>query len=239
MYTHASLLFITVLGISSSTNAYAQHPLILQRLTAWNAAAPQPAASTIQEQVMGAARATQKRTGGCLPTSAVVDNVVPATSVKFVFQGILARQLKNGWTITAHHPNCGSTPVRYTISEDSAGVLTTIRTNRGLSLANESLIGDTLPLAMLQATATAKRNGFECDLNGATLGVTRIAREESDLGADIYGVRYTGSWSEIWPIELCGRTIEVTVRFTADGDGGAYTDLKCTEAKLLAPKRNF
>jgi hypothetical protein len=165
----------------------------------------------------------------------VVDKVVPATSVRFVFQGIVAGQLKNGWTVTARHPNCDATPIRYTISEDSAGVLTTIRSNRGHSLANESLISDTWPLALLQADATAKRNSFECDPKGATLGVTRVGKEEPGLGADVYGVRYSGSWSEIWPIELCGRTVEVTVRFTADGDGGAYSDLQGTEARLLPP----
>jgi hypothetical protein len=177
----------------------------------------------------------QKRSGGCVPTSAVIDRVVPATSVKFVFQGIVAGQLKNGWTVTARHPNCDAAPVRYTISEDSAGALATIRTNRGLSLANESLISDTWPLAVVQAAATAQRNGIECDSKGASLGVTRVAKEEPGLGDDLYGVRYTGSWSEVWPVELCGRTVEVTVRFTADGDGGAYTDLKGTEARLLPP----
>lgn len=170
MYARFRFLLFAALAASFTTAGYAQHPLILQRLTAWNAAAPQPAPSTIRQQVMEAAMVAQKRSGGCAPTSTVVDSVVPATSVKFVFQGIVAGQLKNGWTVTAHHPNCDATPVRYTISEDSAGALTTIRTNRGLSLANESLIGDTWPLAVLQATATAKRNAFACDLNGASLG---------------------------------------------------------------------
>lgn len=236
MYTRPPLVLLAVFAASSTTAAYAQHPLILQRLTAWNAAAPQPAATAIQEQVMKAAVVAQKRSGGCVPTGAVIDNVVPATSVKYVFQGILAGQLKNGWTVTARHSNCDATPVRYTISQDSAGALTTVRTNRGRSLANESLIGDTWPLAVIQAAATAKRNGFECDPKGASLGVTRVAKEEPGLGADVYGVRYTGSWSEVWPVELCGRTVEVTVRFTADGDGGAYTDLQGTEARLLPPE---
>lgn len=235
MYAHVRILLLAVIAISSTTTAYAQHPLILQRLTAWNAATPQPAPSTIQEQVMKAAMVAQKRSGGCVATSIVVDNVVPATSVRFVFEGILAGKLKNGWTVTARHPNCDATPVRYTISQDSAGALTTIRTNRGLSLANESLIGDTWPLAVLQASVTAKRNALECNPIGASLGVTRVAKEEPGLGADVYGVRYAGSWIEVWPVELCGRTIEVTVRFTADGDGGAYTDLKGIEAKLLPP----
>ncbi len=233
MYARPRLLLLAALAASSATAGYAQHPLILQRLSAWNAAAPQPAPSAIQEQVMKAAIAAQKRSGGCVPTGAVVDNVVPATSVRFVFQGIIAGQLKNAWTVTARHPNCGAEPVRYTISENSAGALTTIRTNRGLSLANESLISDTWPLALVQASATAKRNGLECDADGASLGVTRIAQEEPGLGAEVFGVRYAGSWSEVWAVELCGRSVEVTVRFTADGDGGAYTDLKGTEARLL------
>ncbi len=235
MFTRIRPLLVAAFAASSPTTGYAQHPLILQRLAAWNAAAPQPGPSIIQEQVMEAAMLAQKRSGGCVPTSTVVDNVVPATSIRFVFQGILAGQLKNGWTVTARHPNCDATPVRYTISQGRTGALTTIRTNRGLSLANESLIGDTWPLALLQATVVAKRNAFECDPSGATLGVTRIAREEPGLGADVYGVRYAGSWSEVWPVELCGRTIEITVRFTADGDGGAYTGFKGAEAKLLPP----
>ncbi|MFC7536669.1 hypothetical protein ACFQPG_04725 [Sphingomonas sp. GCM10030256] len=233
MYSRPHRLLLAAVAASSTTASHAQHPLILQRLTVWNAAAPQPASTTVQEQVVQAATVAQKRSGGCVPTSAVIDSVVPATSVRFIFQGILAGQLKNGWTVTARHPNCGATPARYTIAEDKAGAFTTIRTNQGRSLANESLIGDTWPLAVIQAAATAKRNGFECDPTRANLGVIRIAKEEPSLGADVFGVRYTGSWSEIWPVELCGRTVEVVVRFTADGDGGAYTDLQGTEAKLL------
>lgn len=237
MSARSHLVLLAVFAAISSTAAKAQHPLILQRLTAWNAAAPQPVTSILQRHVLEAALVAQKRSGGCIPTSAVIDHVQPATSAKFVFQGILAGRLKNGWTVTVRHPNCGATPVRYTVSEDSTGDLAAIRTNRGLSLANESLIIDTWPLALLQAEATAKRNGLICEPQGPGLGVTRIAKEEPGLGADVYGVRYTGSWVEIWPIEMCGRTIEVTVRFTADGDGGAYTDLKGTEAKLLALAR--
>lgn len=235
MYLRNHLPLLAAVVAIPTTPGQAQHPIILQRLTAWNAAAPQPAAATIRAQVMNAAIASQKRFGGCVPARTIIDGVAPATSAKFVFQGIIAGRLENGWTVTAHHPNCGSTPVRYTISQDSAGALATIRTNRGLSLANESLIGDTWPLAVVQAIATAKRNGVECAATNPNLGTTRVVKEEPGLGADVYGVRYTGSWSEVWPVELCGRTVEVTVRFTADGDGGAYTDLTGSEAKLLPP----
>jgi hypothetical protein len=186
---------------------------------------------------MKAAAIAQKRSGGCLPTSAVIENVSPATGVRFVFQGILAGRIRNGWTVVARHPNCENDIVRYTMVQDSAGDFSAVRTNRGRSHANESLIGDTWPLALLQAESTLRRANVVCDGRLSVLGVTRVAKEEPALGAEVYGVRYTGSWSEVWPITLCGRTVEVSVRFTADGDGGAYSDLEGAEAKLLPVPR--
>ena len=226
-------LLISAALLTLSVSAAAQHPLVLQKLSDWNAAAPQPAAEVVMSQVMSAAGAAQKRGGGCLPTAAVIESISPATGVRFVFQGIIAGRIKNGWTIVARHPNCENDIVRYTMVQDASGGLSTIRTNRGRSLANESLIGDTWNLARLQAEAALKRAKIACDSPSAVLGVTRVAKEEAGLGADVYGVRYTGSWSEVWPITQCGRTVEINIRFTADGDGGAYSDLKGAEAKLL------
>lgn len=223
--------------VAASTVAEAQHPIVVQKLSAWNAAAPSPSLEVTRNQVMKAAAVAHKRSGGCLPTSAIIENVSPATGVRFVFQGILDGRIRNGWTIVTRHPNCENHIVRYTMIQDSAGDFSTIRTNRGQSHANESLMGDTWPLALLQAESTLKRANVVCDGRLAVLGVTRVAKEEPALGADVYGVRYTGSWSEVWPITLCGRTVEVSVRFTADGDGGAYNDLKGAEAKLLPASR--
>lgn len=233
MLRRARIFAVAAVAALSSTAVHAQHPLVLERLRAMNAAAPQPDAAIIQEQVLKAALAAQKSSGGCIPTIAKIETVLPATSIRYVFSGILAGRLKNGWTVTAYHPNCDAVPVRYTIFEESSGALNTVRTNRGSSLANETLIGDTWPLALLQAVAALKRAGIDCDPKVQNLGVTRIAKEEPGLGEDVYGVRYAGSWSEIWPVEVCGRTVEVTVRFTADGDGGAHTDLPGAAVKLL------
>ena len=61
--------------------------------------------------------------------------------------------------------------------------------------------------------------------------------EESDLGADVFGVRYVGSWSELWPIEICGQIVEVPVTFKADGDGGAYYNIKDETVKLVLPEK--
>ena len=77
----------------------------------------------------------------------------------------------------------------------------TLRVNRGESYAWESLITDTMPLAAAAAYSALNRQNEVCDFDGnATLGVTRLGAKEADLGKDIYGVRYTGSWSEIWPV---------------------------------------
>lgn len=233
MLPRSALPILAVSLLTLSSPAAAQHPLVLQRLTQWNAAAPQPAPAIVQAEIMKAAAVAHQNSGGCLPTSAVVDSVTPATSSRFIFQGIAVGRMKNGWTVTVRHPNCGTTPVRYTIFQDSSGTLSTIRTNRGRSLANESLIGDTFPLAALQAVATLRKAGAECDVKAATLGVTRVGKEEPGLGPDVFGVRYTGAWSEVWPITLCGRTVDVTIRFTADGDGGAYTNVPGDAATLL------
>jgi hypothetical protein len=218
---------------SAPTALLAQHPLVLEKLRGWNASVPAPPAATIHTEVMKAATAIQKRDGGCLPTSAKIESISPATGVRFVFEGILGGQIKNAWTVVANHPNCGGETARYNLVSKGDGGLYAIRINRGRSHANESLIGDTWLLAVLQADATLRRAGIECDGRSARMGAVRVSAEEPDLGPEVFGIRYAGSWSEVWPIELCGRTVEVAVRFTADGDGGAYHQLKSTEAKLL------
>lgn len=227
------LLLTSAALLTVSTAAAAQNPVVLEVHNKWNSAAPPPSAEVTTNQVMKAAKEAQKKLGGCLPTSAVVEGISPATGVRFIVEGILARRIKNGWTVVARHPNCDNGPVRYTMSQDSSGGFSTIRTNRGQSLANESLIGDTYSRAIFLADVVLTRAKIKCDILSAIMGVTRVDKEEPGLGPDVFGVRYKGSWSEIWPIILCGRTVEVNVRFTADGDGGAYTGIKEENAKLL------
>jgi hypothetical protein len=120
------------------------------------------------------------------------------------------------------------------IMQDVDNSLETIRVNRGVSHAWESLVGDTLPSARLAASAALQREGIDCSgEDGTSLGVTRIASEEPDLGEETFGIRYSGSWTEVWPIETCNRIVEVLIRFTADGDGGAFTHIPGDEARVL------
>lgn len=219
------------------TSAGAQHPLVLERLKEWNAAAPPPATAVLISEVMKSALVTQKSKGGCIPTSAIVETVVPATAVPFVFNAIMSGQTKNAWTVVVRHPNCDADVVRYTVVRQSDDALYGFRTNRGRSNANETLIGDTFPLAILGAKDAMRRAKISCRGTDAALGVTRIAEEEADLAPEIFGNRYKGSWREIWPVTTCGRTAEVEVRFTADGDGGTFTNLASTKVKLLPEVR--
>ncbi len=112
--------------------------------------------------------------------------------------------------------------------------LRSIRVNVGTAYAWDSLIGDTLPLATAAAYGALKRDGQDCDLTAATnLGEIRVANESDTLGADTFGIRYVGSWSEVWPLGLCQKQVEVTVEFTADGDGGAYTRLPGEKVRIV------
>jgi hypothetical protein len=69
----------------------------------------------------------------------------------------------------------------------------------------------------------------KCDGKDMKMGPTRVSSQGADLGPDVYGVRYVGSWSEVWQFETCGKTFDVPVEFTADGDGGAYTNIKSAD----------
>ncbi|WP_415643735.1 hypothetical protein [Sphingomonas antarctica] len=225
---------MALLAAVMASSATAQHPLILAKLKGWNDAAPAPPSAMLNAEVMKTAIAVQGRNGGCLPTSAVIDRLQPATAERYIFNGLIRGQIRNGWTEIVRHPNCGPEVTRYMTMQQTDGTLNTVRVNRGVSYAHDSLIGDTVPLASLAADQSLRKAGAGCEVSKpGTLGVIRIASEDPGLGPDIYGVRYAGGWSEIWPVSLCGRTVEVLVHFLADGDGGAYTDIKDEAAKLL------
>ena len=213
----------------------AQHSLVLEKLTEWDSAAPAPPAELIAMEVRKAAQKVYPTSESCTNSQVTVERVAPATSDRFVFASIIQQRLRNAWTITVQLPGCDAAPVRFMIMQDGAGTLNTIRVNRGRSHAWDSLIGDTLPLAQIAAASALKRKGIECPVTAqAKLGVTRIANEDRSLGKDVFGVRYAGSWSEVWPLDLCNRTVDVTINFTADGDGGAYTNIPGERVTIVA-----
>jgi len=224
--------FFFFLCLISPSNA--QHPLVLQKLTEWNEAAPVLSNERIQREVVSTAKEIYPPSDACSNSVVIIDGIHPATADRFVFNGLLRQQMHNAWTVIARLPGCDTVPVRYMIMQNKDKSLRTIRVNRGISYAHDSLITDTLPFVQLVATSALQREGINCEVDAIfKLGVTRIESEGDGLGADLFGVRYTGSWHETWPIETCGRTVEVLVKFTADGDGGAYYNLPSDQISIL------
>lgn len=217
-----------------ASSAHAQHALVLQKLNEWNDAAPAPSNERLKTEVLSTATNIYGSGDTCSNSEVQIDLVHPATAERFVFSAVLNQRMRNAWTVTARLPGCDSVPVRYMIMQNMDQSVRTIRVNRGVSYAWDSLINYTLPLAHLAALAALKRDGIDCaDDAGFKFGVTRIASEDEGLGDDVFGVRYVGTWGEIWPIEACDRTVEVLVNFTADGDGGAYLDIPGDQIAVL------
>lgn len=206
------------------SSVQAQHPIILQRLEQASLAAPTPNTDLLADQVRLAAKNIYRDSETC-QHSVVIESVGPASADRFPFAGIARGTIRNAWFVTARLPGCDEALVRFSVTQNSDGSFHTIRVNRGRSYAWDSLIGDTLPLAYVGALAALKRAGVECEAEVPKLGAVRISSEESDLGSEVYGIRYTGRWTEIWPLLVCDRTVEVPITFNADGDGGAYTNV--------------
>jgi hypothetical protein len=212
----------------------AQHPMILAKLNEWNDAAPVPDKEILRTEVRAKAGEIYGGKDACINSDIVIDAIEPATADRFAFNAIVGRMLRNAWFVTARLPGCDLAPVRYMILQNTDNSLQTVRVNRGMSYAWDSLIGDTLPAAQVAAAAALKRQGVTCSLTEKpTLGVIQIASKEPSLGKNIFGIRYSGSWVEVWPIEACKRTVEVLIQFTADGDGGAFTHIPGDKTRVL------
>ena len=225
------LLFLCLYPVSPGQ---AQHPLVLQKLNEWNDAAPVPSTEKLKEQIQSTAREVYELNDACASSAIFVDRIHPATADRFVFNALIRKQMRNAWTLIVRMPGCDAAPVRYMVMQDTDDSLKTIRVNRGISYASDSLISDALPSARIAADIALNRAGVSCEIaDDFKLGVIRIESEEEGLGADLFGVRYTGSWDEVWPIETCGRIAEVLVKFTADGDGGAYFHVPGDQVKIL------
>lgn len=215
-------------------SASAQHPLVLNRLNGWNEAAPVPGDSVLKAEVRKKAREIYGARTACSNSDITIDKVEPATADRYAFNALVQGTIRNAWFVTTRMPGCDPVPVRYMVMQYTDKSLETIRVNRGVSYAWESLIGDTLPLVQLAAISALKRKGSSCSgEDRSSLGVIRIVSEEPALGDVTFGIRYSGSWTEVWPIEACKQTIEVLIKFTADGDGGAFTHIPGDQTRVL------
>ncbi len=216
----------------------AQNQMVIDRIKALDASAPVPSEEAILKDLKITAGAYAEAKKQCPPTALNVKSVAPITGARAILSAVLSGQLKNGWSIMVEQSGCGNERlVRYALVQKADGSLLSVRTNEGKSNANLSIMRDTSASAALGAYAAIKKIDASCAGENPVMGETRIMEESADLGPEIYGVRYTGSWVEIWPFSICGRTAEVTVSFRADGDGGAYTNIAPTGVVVLAASK--
>lgn len=227
-------LWLLAGSLYPASAVHAQHPLILERLAAWNEAAPQPSDEILLGQVRSAVEEIYPASETCAATNVELEKAQPASADRFAFNALIRGTMRNAWFVTVRAPGCDGARVRFMVMQNADESFETIRVNRGESHAWESLISDTMPLVTMGAMGHFIRQGHECSPDSvASLGVTRIASEEANLGDDVYGIRYTGSWAEIWPIKMCGKTIEMQINFNADGDGGAYTNIPGDKIRIV------
>lgn len=224
---------LTLMAVLPAT-APAQHPMVLAKLKEIDARAPQPGAARIEAAVGETLKAMAAARGTCVPQKLAIADVAPATGSRDVLQGVLAGQLRNGWTAYATHGGCpGTEPFRYLIVEKSDGGLLALQVNEGRSFTSPAIMRDTSMQAALVVLQKARSLDSKCEGRDMAMGTTRIAEQSKDLGPQIYGARYAGTWSEAWRFTTCGKTFEVTVHFTPDGDGGAYTNLRGDEVAVV------
>lgn len=227
------LLFVIIFFVPLGS-ANAQHPLVLGKLNEWNGAAPEISKEAFKTEVRKTAGEIYSGSIACNNSDITIDVVEPATADRYVFNSVARRTLRNAWFVKARLPGCDPAPVRYMVMQKNDNSLQTIRVNRGVSYAWDSLIGDTLPTVQLVASVALSQKGITCSSSEkSTLGIVRIATKDPSLGDNIFGIRYSGSWTEVWPIELCKRTVEVSIQFTADGDGGAFTRTLGDKTQIL------
>ena len=219
----------------SAGRAPAQNPAVLARIENMNRQAPQPSAEQIRAALVESA-AARGAAGECVPRDLTVTEVRAATGVRAVLQGIVSGQIRNGWLAYATHGGCPAAgPFRYLIVQRQDGSLIAPLVNEGRSFANPSIMRDTSAHAALSVYAKASEADAACDGRDMRMGPTRVVGQSDDLGPEVYGVRYVGSWREVWRFETCGRAFDVPVEFRADGDGGAYTNVNASGVSLVSP----
>lgn len=204
--------------------ALAQNQLVLGKLAELNANAPQPPPADLTAAVSATAKAYSEASNTCAPKAVTLSDVAPITGARGILQAVIAGKLRNAWTAYATHVGCpGTIPVRYMVLQGPDGSLRAAHVNEGRTLANPVIMRDTSALAALAAFQKGRSIDPACTGESMKMGPTRVTSRSSDLGPELYGVRYVGKWTEVWQFETCGTKFDVPIEFTPDGDGGAGT----------------
>lgn len=227
----AALIFVAC----ADRPAAAQNAMVLDRIRQLDAAAPAPDPEALAPILLDAANRVASK--GCSPTAIRVERIAPITGDRFVLGAVLNGRIRNGWTVYGREEGCpDADPVRFMVLQHASNQFVTTVVNRGRSNTSPSIMIDTSANVALAVLHKVKTVNPACTGEGTQMVRTRLDREDADLGPELFGIRYKGSWREIWTFGLCGRLVEVPVTFTGDGDGGAYNKVEASAAVLLPAK---
>lgn len=219
---HSAIIAAVVL--SWAAPAAAQAPEALQRWAAINAAAPAPSADLARAAITAAQ-------ADCSAAGASLGVIEPVTAWPRVDAAITAGQLVNAWAVTIQRVGCPpqNAWARYILLQDASGGLTAQLVHVGRSFVDlDSMAGGVMTKAMRTAGAAAARDipGCSSELVARTGALDRIDLiDDTAVGPDRYGLRYSGTWREAWVFGICGRTLTVIMDFEGTPDG-----LKATPA---------
>jgi hypothetical protein len=227
-------LLLGVLLLSMAAPAAAQPAQVASILQRTNKRFPPPSEAQIRA-AFDAYVQRQKAADAldCVPTGANLSDLRPATSDALVLTYIRRGEVRNGWTVQIAQQGCPGQDARFLITLFNDGELLAMRGNAGDTLTSLSQFRDTMPLVMLAFMAAAKLDPATCPGAAEEKFEPRILTREADLGPDVFGSRYSGSWQEIWRVTKCGRSVEVPIRFTADGKGGVNAAVSVENSRLL------
>jgi hypothetical protein len=220
-------MIAAMLAVFLSTTASAQNAMVLDRIRALDAAAKMPAKADLEAAILSTANTIADAKKVCRPAAINSEDVAPITGAAAILPAVLNCQIKNAWSVYVRYAGCQAPePFRYAVLQLPDGSLKALLVNEGHSFANLSIMRDTSANAAVAALQRIKQEDANCAGADMAMGATRVASQSQDLGPDLFGVRYVGSWTETWDFTTCGRTARVPIEFKADGDGGAYTHIK-------------
>lgn len=214
--------------------ARAQDAALSSFLQDVNARVPVPEKALVEADALQTLQAIAKEGGACAPTAVALGPITPATADRMAMQGIQSGQLKNLWVADGVPSGCpDAQKARFMVLALADGRVLARVVSFGETIAWPSLFRDTGTPAAVLAFATASRDNPGCDQKSLNLLSSRIVAKGPDLGPDVFGVRFAGSWDEAWRFTACNQIVEVPITFRADGSGGAYHNIQSTAAKLM------
>ena len=209
--------------VLAMSQAKAQTAEFTAQMQAINASVPPPDLATVKAILQDRVQTLARLEGTCIPTGVTVEPLIPTTADRLVLLPILSGRIKNAWTTHVLPEGCNDSPrLRFMVTQkpDNARAVNFI--NKGDSLASYALMLAAMMTAKLVVGGIVRRVDPACASDSEPLKTgSRVMEQSKDLAPDFYGSRYAGGWVEGWTFTVCGKQVELPVRFTADGQGGA------------------